>query len=478
MSTKYVQTKRSVLSGSINDSATTCTVTGFLDLAGNAITQTDIGTTGYGTFAPNTDKEEAISFTVDSNVAGLAELTIVRGLLGKAPYTTGGASFAHNSGTELILSNNPSLFNKMTAKDNDEVVTGSWEFPAPTADQSPATKLFVEEIATGGTVSQNRVVQAGTAGATVAAGDLVYFDDTDNEWKKTAGATATTLNNVLLGIAQGAGVDGGAIAGGVLTYGLDSTQTGMTPGVKLYASDTAGEISETAGTIEKVIGWSRSATQLYFDPSVGTIPTAREKNILSEIDAGNYFLPPQVVTFTSSGTWTKDAGLKYVVIEGVGGGGGAGWNNNAGSNESDVGGGGGSGGYFKKIILAAALGATETVTVGVGGGGGTDYVNTGGTGAATTFGSHATANGGIGGQQQAGGAGGTATGGDVNITGNRGETPNTDIGDNGRTYGQYTLGAPSMLGQYGKGGDADVRQGTFGTNQSGNTAIVIVTEHY
>ena len=281
MATKYVQAQRAVLQASINDSATSCTLTNFLDLSSNAITQTDIGTIGYGTFAPNTDKEEAVSFTIDSNTAGVAVLTITRGLLGKAPYGTGGTAFAHDAGTEFVISNNPDLLNKLTAKDNDEIVTGSWEFPAPTADQSPATKLYVDEVVTGGTVSQNRVVVAGTAGATLVAGDLVYFDDTDNEWKKTAGATAATLDRVVLGIAQGAGVDTGAIAGGVLLFGLDSTQTGMTVGVKLYAGDTAGSIVETPGTVEKCIGFSRSATELYFNPFFNSLPTADEKDAMT-----------------------------------------------------------------------------------------------------------------------------------------------------------------------------------------------------
>ena len=264
MTTKYVQSKRAILQGSINDSTTTCTVTGFLDLSGNPIVQADIGETGYGTFEPNTDREEAVSFTIDSNVAGVAVLTLTRGLLGKAPYGAGGTSFAHNSGTEFVMSNNPSLFNKMTAKDNDEVVTGSWEFPAPTADQSPATKLYVDEIVNGGTVSVNRTVVAATAGATIALGELVYFDKTDAEWKKTAGATPATLWGTLVGIAQGAGVDGGGIAGGVLISGVDTTQTGMTVGATYYASDTAGGISTTAGTFKKAIGVAKSATELYF----------------------------------------------------------------------------------------------------------------------------------------------------------------------------------------------------------------------
>lgn len=145
MTTKFVQCQNPKLKVAIGPSDTSAVFTEFVDLNGDPITQTDFGTTGYGTLAPNTEREEAVSFTIVSNTTGEATLTLTRGLLGKAPYGTGGPTYTHQAQTELVISNNPDLLNKLTAKDNDEEVTGSWKFPAtPTHNQNPATKVWVE----------------------------------------------------------------------------------------------------------------------------------------------------------------------------------------------------------------------------------------------------------------------------------------------------------------------------------------------
>lgn len=100
-----------------------------------------------------------------------------------------------------------------------------------------------------------------------------------------------------------------------------------------------------------------------------------------------------VQEFTSSGTWTKPDGVTFVQVYIVGGGGG-------GSNgvTTSYGGGGAGGEGFVYTFLAADLGATETVTIGAGGSGGASGGNNlGGAGGDTTFGSHVTVFGGIGG---------------------------------------------------------------------------------
>ena len=71
-----------------------------------------------------------------------------------------------------------------------------------------------------------------------------------------------------------------------------------------------------------------------------------------------------IQTYTTTGnTWSKPAGLSFVIVECQGaGGGGAG--STVGTN---MGSGGGAGGYARKKIAAASLGATETLIVGTGG---------------------------------------------------------------------------------------------------------------
>jgi hypothetical protein len=169
--------------------------------------------------------------------------------------------------------------------------------------------------------------------------------------------------------------------------------------------------------------------------------------------------PPEVVTFTSSGTWTKDAGLKYITLEQVAPG-----TNGQTVSTNTMGSGGRSGGYCKKTILASSLGSTESVTIG----------------ATTSFGSHTTS-----------GSDGTATGGDINILGREGEkggTYNTGTGGRGASSplgigGRGGGGGATENGEaasgYGAGGGGGIRitSGT-GTGGAGSPGIVIVTEYY
>lgn len=211
-------------------------------------------------------------------------------------------------------------------------------------------------------------------------------------------------------------------------------------------------------------------------------------------------LTPVVINYVnadSPATWTKPAGLKYVVVEVQGaGGGGAG-----GDFDSTIGAGrgGGAGGYSKKLIVAASLGATETVTIGAGGTGGTSASSptAGNNGATSSFGSHLSATGGTGGTTSATYptnpvAGGAGTGGDINIDGEHGGYGETD------TYVHATRiihGGNSMFGKggfgttgsgtnavsgYGAGGCGgyEYNSGFFTNGLSGGDGLVIVTEYY
>lgn len=201
--------------------------------------------------------------------------------------------------------------------------------------------------------------------------------------------------------------------------------------------------------------------------------------------------------FTSSGTYTPTTGMAYCDIEALGSGGGGGGVPNSGATASLSAGGGGAGSYSKKISTAAAIGASQTVTIGNAGTGG---ANTGGNGVAGSDCSLGTicigkgGSGGIGGGLGAGGAGGVAGTGDVTTVGNNGgQGGNNSIITVTITQG---IGAPSIYGGspgvvltpagvgvaaslYGAGGNGASSFGAGGAaiGGAGSKGIVIVTEY-
>jgi hypothetical protein len=213
-----------------------------------------------------------------------------------------------------------------------------------------------------------------------------------------------------------------------------------------------------------------------------------------------------VQVFTSDDTWTKPTGCTAAEVTVIGGG-GAGGGGPAVLGSFGTGGGGGGGSYKH---ITGGLGATEVVTVGAAGAG--NLGASGDDGGDSSFGAHATADGGTGGGAVSnpvewsggGGAGGASASGDINISGGGGgggfylATPSTGevahgggggnspfgygIGAKPRPRGD-SLGGASYTGLpgigYGAGGGgasiedtADVKAGGAGT-----VGIIIVKSY-
>lgn len=293
---KYIQGKDYFLSGSgVTSTATSITLTSFQFPDGTNITTSDIGSLAYGTFEPETSREENFSFTtITQNADGTATLSgVTRGLKFKAPYDQDTAlRQTHAGGTKVRISNSVPFYDEFANTENDETVSQTWTFTnpnyprmdqatdAPIDDEQLATKKYVDDTAGGTPVSINRVVVAGTAGETVSAGQVVYLDETDNEWKLAYASTSTTSDNVQLGIAQGAGTNGNPITGGVLITGRDSNQSGLTQGDRVYVGDTAGAVVTSAGTVEVELGHAVSATAIDFQPKFASYTTKLQRDAL------------------------------------------------------------------------------------------------------------------------------------------------------------------------------------------------------
>lgn len=281
------------LQSSINSTQTSITLSSFtVPVSGDNITMALMNTdVAYGTIAPRTSQAEFISFTgITQNADGTATLTgVTRGLNKAYPYTEDSDfKLPHSGGSQFILSDAPQLFNKYSVIENDEQITGEKTFTLlPRSDGGNATDgdqlvTYAQALAMAtGTASINRVVVAGTAGTTIVVGATVYLDSATNKWQLTDADTANTVNNVIKGIAQGAGTNNNPITSGVLLFGLDSNQSGKTPGAVQYFSNTAGAMSETPGTIEVTAGQAISATEVLFFPSFNQQLTEDQQDALA-----------------------------------------------------------------------------------------------------------------------------------------------------------------------------------------------------
>lgn len=298
------------LASDLTSSGTTVITTQSNDWGGNAISAS-LFDTNYIPCTLINDSQSLVEFilldaTTITTLATTGATIYKRGL----PYTGTGndatdetessarkLSWAQGETKLLIGTNPPWMYAQLANRKNDETIAGLWTFEnsviprqtsytAPTNSAEFAPKGYVDAAALGG-VNVDKVIAAGTAGETISLGNLVYFDETDNEWKLCDADTATTVNNVLLGIAQGAGVNGGAIAGGVLLSGLDENQSGMTQGDVMYAGNTAGGISNSTGTTEVTIGIARTATTLYFAPRFNQNITESQQDLIDGITASS-----------------------------------------------------------------------------------------------------------------------------------------------------------------------------------------------
>lgn len=179
-----------------------------------------------------------------------------------------------------------------------------------------------------------------------------------------------------------------------------------------------------------------------------------------------------VVSVTSSGTYTKNASSNYVLVHVLGGGGGSG-SAVGGASTTSFGGSGAGGGYSFKKILTSALAASETVTIGAGGtAAASGSAVKGGDGGTTSFGAWCSATGGKGGCgiDSAGNSadayiplGGIGSSGDINLRGGPGVAYQASqsqsqvfTSNGGKGAGPY--GGPGAVSQSRRGNQASNAQ--------------------
>lgn len=230
----------------------TATLESVTDLDGDALAN---GVYSFTIDRKNSNKEYITCTLTGTSLTNVA--TIDRG----TGVATAGFAKTHRKGAEVIISDFVSI-----KRLQDIFETGYAGAFTPTTDYQLATKKYVDDLALGGTTTVDRIVVTGTCGEAVSAGQLLYLKKSDSKWYLVDADSYATTDNVILGIAQGAGLINELITGGIIISGVDANQSGLTANSIYYASNTAGAISSTPGTNPRVIGFAIDTDKLHFNP--------------------------------------------------------------------------------------------------------------------------------------------------------------------------------------------------------------------
>lgn len=120
------------------------------------------------------------------------------------------------------------------------------------------------------------ITEAGTAGATLAFGDLVYLNNDDSRWELVDANLSDGYDKKLGICVLAAAADGNATT--ILLWGKVNAATAfpaLTVGAPAYMSETAGDIvtaqPTTTDVAIRVVGYGNSADELFFCPSANYI---------------------------------------------------------------------------------------------------------------------------------------------------------------------------------------------------------------
>lgn len=138
----------------------------------------------------------------------------------------------------------------------------------------PATIGIVMDNSMSADERYSGITVPGTAGATIAFGDLCYIDVTATEWLLADASAASTAGDVVLGICIDASTDGAAtsmlLVGTVRSAAFPAS---VALGAPVYVSEIAGDVTATApvttDSVMRRVGWAVTAepNTIYFNPS-------------------------------------------------------------------------------------------------------------------------------------------------------------------------------------------------------------------
>jgi hypothetical protein len=199
-------------------------------------------------------------------------------LFGDPPLTSGTGSFALTTSPTFVTpilgtptSGNLSNCTALPASAITAAVLGG------TITLGESTGNIALDAALSATGTWSGLTEAGTAGATLAFGDLVYYAPADSRWELADASGQATSGHVKLGVCVlAAAADGDPT--NILLMGkvrADAAFPALSVGDPIYVSETAGDITDAMPTTEdaviRVIGFANTADELYFTPSTDYI---------------------------------------------------------------------------------------------------------------------------------------------------------------------------------------------------------------
>jgi len=418
--------------------------------AGNGI---DI-TNGDGSVTLDVDLKANGGLVIESTELALdLSASSITGTLGTADGGTGQTTYSNG---QLLIGKTDGTLAKATITQGSGVTItngdGSITISATGSGGTVTGVTATSPLASTGGTTPDISIQDGTTSQKGA----VQLEDSTSSTSTTKAATPNSVKSAY-DLANAALPKAGGTLTGDVTLNAQSD-------LRFADADSSNWVAlQAPATVASNVTWTLPNA----DGTSGQALTTNGSGALSWSSAGG---GATLNEFSSSGTWTKPSGANFVMVEvwGAGGGGGSG-RRGASSSARYGGAGGGGGGYNYRLMKASDLASTVTVTVGTGGSGGTAITadstngNAGTTGGNTTFGSHLTGYGGIGG---AGGtnsdAGAGAQGGGTLFSGFFGTIPNS--------AGNFNAASGSYPESYGFGGAGSGYSRTNGPGSDGGNS--------
>jgi hypothetical protein len=207
-----------------------------------------------------------------TNTAGVQVVTHIN--------TTAAFNTALSDGDFATLAGTEELDNKTLDSSVGKgtwTASGTWTLPAVTlgGNATLAENVSIDlDPALSADGQYCGICETGTAGATLAFGDIIYLAAADSRWELVDASAASTSGSVKIGVCVLAAASDGS-ATKVLLYGkvrADAAFPALTIGAPVYISETAGDVVTTAPTttdsVTRIVGYGNTADELHFAPSM------------------------------------------------------------------------------------------------------------------------------------------------------------------------------------------------------------------